>query len=116
MNVARSEFASIEARDALSEWLADAACTDAIKSDALIVVNELVTNAVTHARSDAVVVAILDDMRLRLEVHDSDPTPPVPVEPTSAGGFGLPIIAALCDTWGWEATEYGKRVWTETLC
>ena len=106
----------MEARGALSVWLADADCPDAIKSDALIVVNELVTNAVTHARSDAVVVAILDDMRLRLEVHDNDPTPPATIEPTSAGGFGLPIITALCDTWGWEPTEYGKRVWTETLC
>ena len=116
MNVTRSEMAAGEVRAALWIWLTEAGCSDEVTSDALIVIDELVTNAVTHAGSDSVVTALLDDMRLRLEVHDVDPTPPALVEPTRAGGFGLAIIDALCDAWGWEPTEYGKRVWTETLC
>ena len=116
MNVTKSEMAALEARDALHAWMFDAGCSAAVISDALLVVNELVTNAVMHADSDAVVMAVLQDMRLRLEVHDSDPTGPVVVEPTSDGGFGLAIVTALCDAWGWEPTRYGKRVWTETLC
>ena len=116
MNVTKSELAALEARDALHAWMFDAGCSSAVIADALIIVSELVTNAVMHAESDSVVVAVLDDMRLRLEVHDRDPTGPVALEPTSVGGFGLTIIAALCDSWGWEPTRYGKRIWTETLC
>jgi anti-sigma regulatory factor (Ser/Thr protein kinase) len=116
MNVTRSEMAAVEARDALHAWMFDAGCSEAVIADALIIVSELVTNAVMHADSDSVVIAVLDDMRLRLEVHDRDPSGPVAGEPTSAGGFGLAIVAALADSWGWESTRYGKRVWTETLC
>jgi two-component sensor histidine kinase len=116
MNVTKSETAALEARDALHAWMFDVGCSESVITDALIIVNELVTNAIMHADSDAVVMAVLQDMRLRLEVHDSDPTGPVVVEPSSAGGFGLAIVTALCDVWGWEPTRYGKRVWTETLC
>ena len=115
MNVAKSVLAS-DTRAVMHTWLAEVGCSQEVIGDALIVVDELVTNVVTHAESDSVVVAVLDDMRLRLEVHDSDPTPPVAVEPTSAGGLGLLIVAAHSDSWGWRPTEYGKRVWTETLC
>jgi two-component sensor histidine kinase len=116
MNVNKSEMAPMEARHALHAWMADAGCPDAVITDGLVIVSELVTNAVKHADSASVVVAVLDDMRMRLEVHDSNPTPPVLIEPTSAGGFGLAIVTALCDSWGWEPTGYGKRVWTEILC
>jgi anti-sigma regulatory factor (Ser/Thr protein kinase) len=116
MNVTKSEMAAVEARDALHAWMFDAGCSEAVIADALIIVSELVTNAVMHADSDSVVIAVLDDMRLRLEVHDRDPAGPVAIEPSSAGGFGLAIVAALSDSWGWEPTHYGKRIWTETLC
>jgi anti-sigma regulatory factor (Ser/Thr protein kinase) len=116
VHVAKSETASREARDALSAWLTDVGCSEEITSDALVIVAELVTNAVMHADSDALIVAILDDMRLRIEVHDGDPTPPALAEPTVDGGFGLRIVAALSDSWGWETSGRGKRVWTERLC
>ena len=63
MNVTKSEMAALEARDALHAWMFDAGCSEAVIADALIVVNELVTNAVMHADSDSVVMAVLEDMR-----------------------------------------------------
>jgi two-component sensor histidine kinase len=97
-------------------FLQGTGCPEHVADDALIVVDELVTNAVMHAASESIVVALLDDHRLRIEVHDRDPRPPVVAEPRPSGGFGLAIVSALTDGWGWEPTDYGKRVWTETLC
>jgi anti-sigma regulatory factor (Ser/Thr protein kinase) len=113
----RSLHAPGLARHAIAEWLAGSSCPDQVRDDALIVVSELVTNAVVHARSEALVVAAFDGGRLRIEVHDQDPTPPV-VAPTAGrdGGFGMRIVESLCDAWGWVATDSGKWVWTETLC
>jgi anti-sigma regulatory factor (Ser/Thr protein kinase) len=113
----RSLHAPRQARHALGEWLTGLSCPEHIASDALVVVSELVTNAVVHAHSDPLVVAAFDEDRLRIEVHDQDPNPPV-MAPTAGepGGFGLRIVERLCDAWGWAATEHGKRVWTETLC
>jgi len=113
-----SDLAPATARHALQPWLAGVDCSDEIVGDALIVVSELVTNVVMHTASESFLVAVFDDHRLRLEVHDHSPHAPVIADqpPGSAGGFGLPIVDSLCDAWGWEPTASGKRVWTETLC
>ena len=113
----RSLHAPGAARRALAEWLAGLSCPQQIKDDALVVVSELVTNAVVHADSEPLVVAAYDGGRLRIEVHDQDPSPPVISSTSDArGGFGMRIVDGLCDAWGWAATEHGKQVWTETLC
>jgi anti-sigma regulatory factor (Ser/Thr protein kinase) len=80
-----------------------------VAEGALIVLSELVTNAVMHTATDAVVVATFDDHRLRFEVHDGDPRGPVAVAGAAAGGFGLTIVAALCDAWGWEPSAVLTR-------
>jgi anti-sigma regulatory factor (Ser/Thr protein kinase) len=116
LHLSAAELAPADARRAVGAWLAGKGCPAEVVDDALLVVSELVTNSVTHAGSDSVLVAVLDDHRLRIEVHDRHPDPPVPIDPTSSGGFGLAIIEAVCDAWGWAATDYGKRVWTEILC
>jgi anti-sigma regulatory factor (Ser/Thr protein kinase) len=109
-----SELAPGKARRALRSWLSDVDYEDTVLDEALIVVSELVTNVVMHTASDAVVVALFDDHRLRIEVHDRDPHGPV-ASGVAAGGFGLSIVESLCDAWGWEPTSLGKRVWTERL-
>jgi anti-sigma regulatory factor (Ser/Thr protein kinase) len=111
-----SNLAPREARRALESWLQAVECVDPVAGDALLVVSELVTNVVAHTTSNAVVIATFDDHRLRIEVHDQDPRAPLMVRRAAAGGFGLPIVEALCDAWGWEPTGIGKRVWTERLC
>ena len=106
-----------EARHAVGDWLVNVACPDQILEDALLVVSELVTNAVVHARSDPIVVVMFDDGRLRIEVHDEDRAPPIVASSAGpGGGFGMRLVAALSDAWGWAHTDSGKRVWVETLC
>jgi anti-sigma regulatory factor (Ser/Thr protein kinase) len=111
-----SDLAPGRARQALRSWLGDVDCDDPVSEDALLVVSELVTNVLMHTTSDPVVVADFDDHRLRIEVHDHDPHGPVLESTAEVGGFGLSILTSLCDAWGWEPTDSGKRVWTETLC
>jgi anti-sigma regulatory factor (Ser/Thr protein kinase) len=111
-----SDLAPRRARHALRSWLDDVDCEDPVPDDALIVVSELVTNVVMHTASDSVVIAAFDDNRLRIEVHDGDPHGLVAATGAAVRGFGLSILESLCDAWGWEPTDSGKRVWTETLC
>lgn len=87
------------ARHALRAWLATLDC-DGVGSDALLVISELTTNAVVHARSSAAIVASLDDGRLRIELHDDDPTRPQMSDiPGAEGGWGLRIVDAIADGW-----------------
>jgi len=111
-----SDLAPAAARHALRTWLEDVDCTPPVPDEALLVVSELVTNVVKHTASDPVVVATFDDHRLRIEVHDRDSRGPVRSTGAAVGGFGVPILEHLCDAWGWEPTDFGKRVWTERLC
>jgi anti-sigma regulatory factor (Ser/Thr protein kinase) len=83
-----------------------------------LVVSELVTNAIRHARLDAGDPIHLDvmsmDGHVRVAVHDSGPgfDPPGHNGGASAnGGFGLGIVAALSDEWGVERRADGCTVW-----
>jgi len=111
-----STHAPAMARHAMQSWLGNIDCSEPVRDDALIVVSELVTNVVLHTASDSVVMAAFDDNRLRIEVHDRDPRGPVPAAGAPVGGFGLAILQSVADAWGWEPTDFGKRVWTEMLC
>jgi anti-sigma regulatory factor (Ser/Thr protein kinase) len=108
---------SRDARGAFKDWLDTVPCPDQTREDALLVLSELVTNAVVHAHSDPVVAAMFDDGRLRIEVHDRDQSRPHITSSTgSDGGFGLRIVAAATDAWGSQITASGKHVWAEMLC
>jgi anti-sigma regulatory factor (Ser/Thr protein kinase) len=98
--------------DALSSDL-----TRQILDDVDVMVTELVTNAVLNARTPCeVTVTFMKHDRLRVAVHDYDPSPPqpTPVDPMSSGGRGLHIIEALAADWGTdEHPTNGKVVWFE---
>jgi anti-sigma regulatory factor (Ser/Thr protein kinase) len=86
--------------------------------DLVLVVSELVTNAVRHST-----LAMLGISRIgvcvRVEVDDEDggdPTPTVDPEAGASSGRGLLIIEQLVTRWGWNRLPSGgKRVWCE-LC
>jgi anti-sigma regulatory factor (Ser/Thr protein kinase) len=82
---------------------------------ALVVVSELVTNAVRHAHPPITVRVVTDPTRLRIDVGDGVGTAPAPrrLEVTAAGGRGLPLIAGLANRWGVTRTPGGKVVWAE---
>ena len=100
-------------RDALSTWH-----VAHLEETALLLVSELVTNVVRHARARVLAMALwLEPERasLLIEVHDADPHEPRPRTPgrLEEGGFGFVLIEALAGKWGARQTESGKAVWVE---
>jgi anti-sigma regulatory factor (Ser/Thr protein kinase) len=113
----RSTAAPGLARHALGDWLSTIPCSDTVVRDAQLVVSELTTNTIVHTHSAPTVVASYDDGWLRIEVHDQDRKPPRTADqPDASGGWGLRLVAAVTDGWGWNQTRSGKHVWTEMLC
>lgn len=82
---------------------------------AVLVVSELVTNAVVHAGTPVTVDADLEGGCLRVSVGDGSPEVPVlrDVEPTATSGRGLRIVEQLADRWGIDPGDRGKAVWFE---
>ena len=82
---------------------------------AILVVSELVTNAVRHAATDLELRVLAEVGLLRVEVEDGSRLLPAAGKPGpfDAGGRGLPLVEALADRWGAEATPTGKLVWAE---
>ena len=99
-------------------WIEDVCATcdvGDLSDNAALLVSELVTNAVLHARTDCVVVAEKGDDALRVEVIDRNGDL-VGVQPgaerlSAQGGRGLVIVAALATAWGVQEHPLGKSVW-----
>ena len=83
----------------------------------VLLVSELATNAVLHARTDYVVRVGIDDdaERVRIEVEDANERPPsiVHTPPEATSGRGLQLIQTLAEAWGVEGRIAGKLVWFE---
>lgn len=80
----------------------------------LLVVSELVTNAVLHAGPGGVDLSVtLTDTAVRIEVVDASPSLPVARPPTDdrTNGRGLLLVDAVAGSWGAELGRDGKRVW-----
>ncbi len=82
-----------------------------------LLVSELVTNSVRHARTDGTLVIRRRGDSIRVETTDSGQGPPEiqhpgPDEPS---GRGLAIVARVAPRWGVErrADLHGKTVWFE---
>lgn len=103
-----------ELREALACW-----GLGVIEDAALVVLSELLTNAVRHAR----VAGREIETRfqpvpggLRIEVHDASDVRPLLAMPGSdaSGGWGLPMVDALAERWGAsDRNGPGKAVWAE---
>ena len=90
-----------------------------LRQPARLVVSELVTNAVEHARTDIKVVVSRRGTGLHLAVADGDhrlprwrtPAEPVPGQPLDERGRGLRIVHATATVWGATPSTDGKVVW-----
>lgn len=93
----------------------------AVVDDAVLVVSELVTNAVLHAPgTDSLELEIVDLADgVRVQLADGSAVRPVIRELASGPdlssehGRGLVIVQALARRWGSEEHQGGKRVWVE---
>lgn len=126
-----------QARAKLSELARSWGLAPVLSDDARVVLGELMSNGVLHARTELqVVVTHLGD-GLRLEVHDASSLPVVPPLAAGAGtepfpgargaeagadvmgapaatGRGLAMVNALARAWGWfPDASGGKVVWAE---
>lgn len=93
-------------------------CADTV----VLLVSELVTNAVVHTGRPAVLhlsaPGTACDGPVRLEVVDDSSRPPRRRRAAGedTGGRGLELIDVLADRWGWRREGAGKRVWCELDC
>ncbi|MEJ8655382.1 SpoIIE family protein phosphatase [Streptomyces sp. MS1.AVA.4] len=83
---------------------------------ALLVVSELVTNAIAHTQGEVRLDVTLSSDRLRIAVNDASPRSPVkPANQNweATGGRGLLIVEASTASWGSVPLSGGKQVWAE---
>lgn len=100
------------ARDLTRRALAESGYTG-LHDDALLVVSELVTNALVHGAGAPVLHLVVGLSRVRIEVRDSSPRLPEPREPGPRSGWGLNVIERLSIRWGSIPQGDGKVVWCE---
>jgi anti-sigma regulatory factor (Ser/Thr protein kinase) len=104
-------------RHAVTEVLAGWGCAESAQEDLLLVVSELVTNAVVHGAEPIVVTVMRAAERVRVEVTDglSDASPHNNrAAPDAETGRGLSVVTRLACAWGWRASPgRGKTVWAE---
>ena len=101
----------------------------------ILLISELVTNAVVHTGCPAVLRMVLPDVldargvaeavgrqgpgpgpgTVRVEVADASARPPRPrhADGEETNGRGLELVDGLADRWGWQAEGAGKSIWCE---
>ncbi len=84
-----------------------------VRVDALIIVSELVENAVRHGQSSCTVTVTLSDDVLTIAVRDDSIALPRLMHPRfdEPGGRGLQLVSMLSTTWGVSYLDGGKQVW-----
>jgi anti-sigma regulatory factor (Ser/Thr protein kinase) len=105
-----------EARHLVSRFAAE----NDLRNDsgaALLVLSELVTNAVLHGAEPIEVYVSRDGDLLRIEVSDggvrTDGVVPRTHDDPRPGGRGLHIVNSLAKRWGTTDNDGGKTVWAE---
>ncbi|MGW7352756.1 ATP-binding protein [Streptomyces sp. NPDC054784] len=90
----------------------------------VLLISELVTNAVVHTGCPAVLRMLLPHPHsgadagtgaVRLEVDDASSRAPRPrhADGDDTNGRGLELVSGLADRWGWHRESGGKRIWCE---
>lgn len=106
--------AAAAARDVLRQRFSSLPAT--VLEDVLLLVTELVANAVRHGGGPVTLRLSSTDHYLRIEVTDASPTPPQPLPGSleAESGRGLLIVDVLASRWGTtRAVGPGKAVWFE---
>lgn len=113
--VSADHAATRSARAVVRDLCSDAAIAGDTLETAVLLVTELVSNAIEHGGGTAVLDAIADDRQLRVSVVDGDPSLPVPRvgDVDDERGRGLLLVEALASRWGASPYGPGKTVWFE---
>jgi len=81
----------------------------------LLVITELLTNAIEHGHPPVRLLVGATGETVRVEVHDGAPAAPRrrPRDPYELRGRGLHLVDALSLRWSWTNGPTGKTVWAE---
>lgn len=86
----------------------------------MLLISELVTNAVVHTGCPAVLRMLFgagaaEAGTVRVEVADASARPPRPrhADGDDTNGRGLELVDGLADRWGWQREGAGKSIWCE---
>ncbi len=103
------------ARRTIAAFLDPSDVPVSIVDDLLLLVSELVTNAVLHARTAMTLVVRLRRTGIRVEVHDTSHGAPVLRDygDDAMTGRGLALVEELAESRGVERHGSGKAVWFE---
>jgi anti-sigma regulatory factor (Ser/Thr protein kinase) len=102
-------------RRAVTAYLDGCGCSNS--DDAVLVLSELVTNAVLHAGGADRIAVECDGGSIRISVRDGTIARPAVQRASSAiGGRGLRIVDTLAERWGCDDHAGGKTVWAVLPC
>src|SRR3954453_2999192 len=106
--------AAAKARRFISDTMRSWGYDDSV-ADAQLLVSELVTNAVLHARSATRVTVERNGRTLRVSVFDRNPARPRLRElgPEAVTGRGLLLVDRIAQRRGVDTNDEGKCVWFE---
>jgi anti-sigma regulatory factor (Ser/Thr protein kinase) len=84
-------------------------------ADALLLMSELVSNAVEHARTPLELRVSFTGISVLIEVSDDSQAGPElrPKDSSELRGRGLQFVDALARAWSWRPNGNGKTVWAE---
>ena len=115
LTVTADATATRSARALVRDLCATASIGPQAVETAVLLVTELVSNAIQHGGGSALVDADVDRTRLRVSVADSDPRLPTAALAAidAERGRGLLLVEALSSRWGATPLDDGKVVWFE---
>jgi anti-sigma regulatory factor (Ser/Thr protein kinase) len=93
---------------------ADHGVDDDRTESAVLVLSELVGNAVRHGTPPVSYTTGLDRDDVLLTVDDGTSAPPLGSaggDPDAESGRGLLLVTSLSRSWGWRPLAGGKQVW-----
>lgn len=109
-----------DARRLMTEVLRTWGHGGSLIQDAQVVLSELATNAVIHARTSFSVAMRSDERGVRISVRDASVAEPAIRDPLpgselmATSGRGLPLVATLAKgRWGFDPGPDGKTVWAQ---
>jgi anti-sigma regulatory factor (Ser/Thr protein kinase) len=102
-------------RTALTAWH-----LEELTDTAILLVSELVANAVKHTNSRVIRVVITRPSERFVRIGVVDRARVLPKPPTSSAdlltnGRGLLLVDALAERWGTDLYRWGKQVWAELM-
>jgi hypothetical protein len=102
-------------RDRVRAMLADR--SGIVVDDAVLVADELVSNALRHGQAprSCRLTMLHRGRRLRIEVEDASPQMPKIRTPDHTGGRGLILVDRLATSWGFDPHGDSKTVWAELV-